>query len=149
MKNMANKSRLMWTAFVLTLVLGSVTSVASAQVFVEDFESYAAGSGLVGQGGWKGYMGRVESDGQVSDVVAHSGRNSIELIPGSDLIHEYDISGGKWLLSMRQYIPLPNTGLQLPELVRRHEPVHSDNVRPGCREDPHRRGSRFFHSDGV
>jgi len=40
---------------VAVLALLSACSLAGAQDFAEDFESYAAGSEMHGQGGWKGW----------------------------------------------------------------------------------------------
>ena len=40
---------------VVLLAIVGLPSVASASPFVENFDSYAAGSSLHGQGGWKGW----------------------------------------------------------------------------------------------
>ena len=120
MKNQANRSRLVWTALLVTMVLVNTVSVASAQAFMENFESYEVGSDILSQGDWKGYNGQTDSGARVSDAFAHSGRNSIELVPGSDLIHEHEIRGGKWILSMRQYVPSDNTGYTFLALLNRY-----------------------------
>ena len=55
--------RFLTVAFV---VLG-VCSAAGAQDFVEDFESYAAGSAMHGQGGWKGWDNTAAARAPASD----------------------------------------------------------------------------------
>ena len=87
------------------LAIAGVCSVASAGVFSEDFESYAAGSALHGQGGWKGWAGAATAGAPTSSSYAVSGSNSVEVIGAADLVHEFDITGGRWEFSIMQYIP--------------------------------------------
>jgi len=94
---------------VLLAILG-VTAVAGAQGFMEDFESYAAGSAMHGQGGWKGWDNVAAAGAPVSSAYAHSGSKSVEILGTSDLVHEFDISGGTWEFSAMQYIPTGRTG---------------------------------------
>ena len=126
MKNRMNRSRLVRTAFLVAVALSSVPSVNLAQVFVEDFEAYEVGSDILGQGGWKGYDGQADSGAQISDAFAYSGSNSLEVVPGTDLIHEYDIAGGKWIISMRQYIPSTSLGYSFLFLLNSY--VDRDNT---------------------
>jgi len=81
-----------------------------AVVFSEDFEAYAAGSGLAGQGGWKGWGGDAAYGAPASDKFAFSGKNSVEVVGSADLVHEFAITGGKVEFSAMQYIPSGTTG---------------------------------------
>jgi hypothetical protein len=92
------------------LALASICSVASAQVFTEDFESYASGSPLHGQGGWKGWDNTASAGAPTSDTYAVSGTNSVEIIGAADLVHEFDITGGRWEFTAMQYIPSGTNG---------------------------------------
>ena len=94
--------------FILAIV--GVYSVAPAQQFMDDFESYAAGSQMHGQGGWKGWDNVAGAGAPASSAYAYSGSNSVEIIGSADLVHEFDISGGRWVLSTMQYIPSGTTG---------------------------------------
>ncbi len=94
---------------VLLAILG-ITAVAGAQGFTEDFESYAAGSAMHGQGGWKGWDNVAGSGAPVSSKYAYSGSKSVEIIGTSDLVHEFAISGNRWVFSAMQYIPSGSTG---------------------------------------
>ncbi len=91
------------------LVLG-MGAVVSASVMNEDFESYAVGSDLHGQAGWKGWDNTATAGAPVSDAYAYSGTQSVEVIGSSDLVHEYDVEGGVWVFSAMQYIPSGGTG---------------------------------------
>jgi hypothetical protein len=79
-------------------------------VFAEDFESYAAGSDLHGQDGWKGWDNSAGAGAPASDAFAVSGLNSVEIIGSADLVHEFDLAGGILELSAMQYIPSGTTG---------------------------------------
>ena len=95
---------------VIGFALASMCSVASAQVFSEDFESYASGSAMHGQNGWKGWNNVAGAGAPVSSSYAFSGTNSVEIIGAADLVHEFDITGGRWELTAMQYIPSGTTG---------------------------------------
>lgn len=92
------------------LAIVSFSSVASASVFFEDFESYAPGSALHGQGGWKGWDNTPGAGAPVSDAFAYSGSNAVEIVPAADLVHEFDLTGGLWILTAMQYIPSGTSG---------------------------------------
>lgn len=92
------------------LVMAGLTSAVSASEFFEDFESYAAGSEIHGQGGWKGWNNEPSAGAPVSDAYAFSGTNSVEIDSAADLVHEFDITGGLWILTAMQYIPSGTSG---------------------------------------
>lgn len=91
---------------VLLFVVGS----GRASEFAEGFESYAAGSGIHGQGGWKGWDNAAAADARVSNLYAHTDRQSVEILGTSDLVHEFDLTGGKWILTAWQYVPSGSAG---------------------------------------
>jgi len=95
---------------VVLLAIAGVSSVASASLFVDDFEAYADGSALHGQGGWKGWDNDSAWGAPASSVQANSGRISAEIGGNADLVHEFDFAGGNLELSAMQYIPDGTTG---------------------------------------
>lgn len=95
---------------VVVLAIVGVSSLASASDFMEDFDSYATGSSLHGQGGWKGWDNVSMFTAYTSSLHANSFPNSAEIGGSADLVHEFDISGGMWELSAMQYIPDGSTG---------------------------------------
>jgi len=94
----------------LVLAILDLCQVASAAVFTEDFESYADGTALHGEGGWKGWDNTPGAGAPVSNAFAYSGNNSVEIGGSADLVHEFDIAGGMWELTVMQYIPSDTTG---------------------------------------
>ncbi|HPC94712.1 MAG TPA: discoidin domain-containing protein [Sedimentisphaerales bacterium] len=95
---------------VMALLVLSAGVVASASVLNEGFESYVAGSAIHGQGGWKGWNGDAAAGASVSGAFAYSGKQSVAIAGASDLVHEFDVAGGVWVLSAMQYIPSGGTG---------------------------------------
>jgi len=88
----------------LIALLGMAGS-SRASEFREDFESYVAGSAMHGQGGWKGWDNVAAVDALVSNVYASGGRNSVEVLAITDLVHEFSLAGGRWVLTAMQYVP--------------------------------------------
>ena len=99
-----------WRFLGVAVAVAALSAVASASVFTEDFESYAVGSDLHGQAGWKGWDNAPGATGKVSDKFAFSGNKSVEILGSSDQVHEFTVSGGKYVLSAMQYIPSGGSG---------------------------------------
>jgi len=80
----------------------------------EDFDSYQNGSGLHGQGGWKGWDNDPTFDAFVSDLYARSNPHSVEITPTTDIVHEYSgyDTSGRFTYTAWQYIPTDFQGLQ-------------------------------------
>ncbi len=107
-----------WCAFVYAAA--GASNAPPASVFSEDFESYAAGTALHGHGGWKGWNNDPAAGANVSTKFACSGTQSAEILGSSDLVHEFRRAGGKWALSLRQYIPSGSTGISDFILLNRY-----------------------------
>ncbi len=80
-------------------------------VLAEDFDSLEVGSGVHDLPGWEGWYGDAVWAGQVSDTVAYSGTNSLE-IKGTrdDVVPNWDlIDSGVYVATMMQYAPATST----------------------------------------
>jgi len=102
------------------LILASIGSPVSAQIWSDDFESYEAGSELTGQGGWSNWFSNVGTTGMVSDKYAFSGRNSLEVGLTTDTVQQWDLRGGRYILTVRQYIPSGSSGTSIFALCSRY-----------------------------
>jgi hypothetical protein len=91
-----------------------------APLFVDDFESYVAGSAMHGQGGWKGWAGDANAGAPASSTVANSGAISVEILKSSDLVHEFAAAGGKWIFSLMQYCPSGTSGKTMCILMNQY-----------------------------
>jgi len=85
-------------------VLVCLPATAMGQWY-EDFDSYADGSSMHGQGGWKGWDNNSAATGYVSSAQALSSPHSVDISGPSDLVHEYDADSGHWTYTAWQYIP--------------------------------------------
>lgn len=94
---------------VMFLSILGLSSIVSAELFTENFDSYATGE-IIGQGGWKGWDNSAGAGAPVSNAVAVSGVNSVEIIGSSDLVHQFDFTGGTLEFTAMQYIPGNATG---------------------------------------
>jgi len=58
-----------------------------------------------GQGGWKGWGNDAGAGAVVSSSQAKSAPNSVNITGGSDLVHQFNYTSGKWQISINQYVP--------------------------------------------
>jgi hypothetical protein len=95
---------------VVLIAIVGVSSVASASLFVEDFDSYDPGSSLHGQGGWKGWDNDPTWTAPASGAQAYSDGISAAIGGTADLVHQFDFAGEILELSAMQYIPDGGSG---------------------------------------
>lgn len=75
-------------------------------VWSEDFDSYADGSSMHGQGGWKGWDNDPTWTAYVSSAQSRSPPHSVEVAGNADLIHEYSgYTAGSYIYIAYVYIP--------------------------------------------
>jgi hypothetical protein len=99
-----------------TAVMGP--TLTDGAPWTDNFDTYAAGSGIIGQGGWEGWSGTVPPpDGFVSNAFAASGANSLRMTIGNgtttsntDAVQVFNVTGGKWKFTGKSYIPSSATG---------------------------------------
>ena len=93
-----------------TLVLLCLGAPAWAD-FIENFDSYAAGSQMHGQGGWAGWGGDANAGALVSGQFSLSNPNSVAITGASDLTHSWtNMTSGTWEVRAMQYVPTGATG---------------------------------------
>jgi hypothetical protein len=86
-------------------VTGDPGPLASA-AWCDDFDAYATGAQLAGQGGWKGWDNNPAAGALTSGVQARSVPNSVAIGGASDLVHEYaGASSGRWVFQGWQFVP--------------------------------------------
>jgi len=88
-----------------------IVPAASAD-WSENFDSYALGSGLIGQGGWDGWEGAAAADAFVTDVQALSAPHALAAIPTTDIVQEFNETSGDWIMTGYCYVPSGSTGKQ-------------------------------------
>lgn len=104
-----------WVSLItFALALAFVPAAANAGgPWSDNFDSYANGSGLHGQGGWRGWDGNPAFNGFVSSVRARSAPHSLESRPTTDIVQQYtNVNSGLWTISGWNYIPSGGSGIQ-------------------------------------
>ena len=84
----------------------------------DTFDTYANGSGLIGQGGWQGWSGTVPPpEAFVTNAQSCTPANSMRYRVGNgsttsntDAVQVHAITGGKWVYSAKTYAPATSTG---------------------------------------
>jgi hypothetical protein len=78
----------------------------------DNFDSYATGSQVHGQGGWKGWFNDPSAGALTSNAQARSAPNSVDILGASDLVHEYSgYTSGQWTYTAWQFVPDNTTGV--------------------------------------
>ncbi|HNS21140.1 MAG TPA: PA14 domain-containing protein [Sedimentisphaerales bacterium] len=114
-------------AWVVAAAVAGSCSLASAQIFSENFDSYATGAALHGTGGWKGWSNASSAGAPTSSKYAYSGKNSVEVIGTADLVHPFALSSGVLQFTAMQYIPKGTTGTSDFILLNQYSDAGSAN----------------------
>jgi hypothetical protein len=86
-------------------LIGGLCTFANAQ-WSENFDSYAAGSNVVGQGGWKGWANVPANGSLVVNSPSLSAPNSLQNVGIGDTVHEYSgYTTGQWRYSASVFAP--------------------------------------------
>lgn len=97
---------------VFTLAIAVIAASAVAQPWSDNFDSYATGSQMHGQGGWKGWDNSAGAGALTSSAQASSAPNSVDIFGGSDLVHTFSgATSGQWVFAGRTFTPTAFTGL--------------------------------------
>jgi hypothetical protein len=81
------------------------TQATTGILWSDNFDSYALGSSMHGQGGWKGWDNDPTWTAYVSDTQALSAPHSVEIATDADLVHEYGYTSGNYTFKTYVYIP--------------------------------------------
>ena len=84
----------------------SLEEVGTGVVWSENFDSYAEGSDMHGQGGWKGWDNDPSYTAYVSAVQSRSSPHSVDIKANADLVHEYSgYTSGEYIYTAYTYMP--------------------------------------------
>lgn len=113
-----------WSSVVAASATDS-TAVAPAPELVnwsEDFDSYAAGSALHGQGGWTGWFNDPAATAYVSTLHSRSEPHSVDINGSSDMVHEFvAVDDGIWTFTAWQFIPSGYSGESYVILLNQYD----------------------------
>lgn len=95
------------------VILGPLADAPSGpgDNWIDHFDTYATGSQMHLQGGWKGWDNSPAAGALTSATQARSAPNSVDILGATDLVHEYTgYTTGTWTYTAWQYIPTGTTG---------------------------------------
>ncbi len=78
----------------------------------DNFDSYANGSGLHGQGNWEGWNNDPAFDAYVTDIYSYSSPHSVAISTTSDIVQPFSETSGEWIMTSWHYVPSSSTGQQ-------------------------------------
>ncbi len=94
----------------------------------DNFDSYATGSQMHGQGGWKGWFNDPAAGALTSSAQARSAPNSVDILGASDLVHEYSgYTTGQWTYTAWQFVPDNTTGASYFILLNSYDDAGATN----------------------
>ncbi len=98
---------------VVALVVVALFPAAVFAQWADNFDSYANGSGLIGQGGWVGWDNNPGANAFVTNLRSRSAPNSASIISTSDIVQRFSgVSAGAWRITGYCFIPETGTGSQ-------------------------------------
>lgn len=112
--------------FVAVAALMLFVPAASAD-WEDDFDSYALGSGLHGQGNWEGWNNDPAFDAYVTDVESYSSPHSVAILPTSDIVQPFSETSGEWVMISWHYMPSSSTGEQYFILCNTYPTAYSED----------------------
>lgn len=115
--------------FVLSLCAILCLGVATASAdWYDGFETYPAGGGLHGMGGWAGWNGDPAADAIVTDLFAFVGSQSVAIAGGADIVQAFSgYTAGVWILSAWMFIPTDFDGETYFIVLNTYEPNGAQN----------------------
>jgi hypothetical protein len=90
--------------------VASKSAGAAGLIWMDNFDGYAPGASLHGMGGWKGWSNNPAFTALTTDQNAWNAPNSVQILSNSDLVHEFNVTGGLVHFRFYQYIPGNMTG---------------------------------------
>lgn len=98
----------------MTLAVACVGLMAASALgdWTEDFQSYAVGSLITGQGGWTGWDGDTTFlAAVVDDPAGTAGNKVLKAFQNNDMVQQYSgYTSGAWVYKAKQYIPSGKLG---------------------------------------
>lgn len=126
-----SRNRMLNLFVVLVMLMSTLVFAAPAAAgngspdlvdWADNFDSYATGSQMHGQGGWKGWANSAAAGALTSSAQAVSAPNSVDINGASDLVHEYTgYTAGTWIYTAWQYVPTGMEGMSYFILLNQYD----------------------------
>ncbi len=110
------------------LLMAALPATVEAQFFSDNFDSYATGSSIAGQGGWETWDNNPAWDTYVTDVHSFTSPNSLFVAGLADIVHQFTgVDSGVWYAKAQTYVPSSQTGEMYFILLNTYAPGGASN----------------------
>ena len=114
--------RKLWFLAVAVWVVALPARV-DAQFFFDNFDSYATGSTICGQGGWECWDLNPAADTTVTSAQSFNPPNSLLIAGAADIVHSFaGVTSGVWHARAVVYIPSTHSGESFFILLNQYAP---------------------------
>jgi hypothetical protein len=109
----------------LVLLVGCLVALpgtVQAQFFSDNFDSYAAGSTIAGQGGWETWGGNPAANAPVVNNLSYTPPNSLGVSGSADIVHQFaGVTAGTWYAKAQTYVPSTQSGELYLVILNRYD----------------------------
>lgn len=114
------------------LALATIPATADAQIFfAEDFDTYANGSNIAGQGGWETWDNAPSANTTVTNAQSFTTPNSLAVSGPADIVHQFTganaAASSTWFARIQTFVPSTAQGDMFFILLNQYAPLGSDN----------------------
>lgn len=117
----------LWALAAVSLV-AAIPATVEAQFFSDNFDTYANGSTIAGQGGWETWDNNPAANTTVVNTQAFSAPHSLNVSGGADIVHRFTgVNSGIWYVRTRTFVPSTQTGEAWFILLNQYAPLGPAN----------------------
>jgi hypothetical protein len=115
----------LWALAVVSLV---AAAPAEAQFFTDNFDTYATGSTIMGQGGWETWDTNPGANTTLSAIQSFTAPNALLVAGPADIVHRFTgVNSGTWHARAQVFIPSTSTGEAWFILLNQYAPAATDD----------------------
>jgi hypothetical protein len=100
----------------------ALPATVQAQYFFDNFDSYANGSNIAGQGGWETWGGDPGANTFVTSQQSFSSPHSLWVAGTADVVQRFTgVTSGTWYAKVQTYVPSTQTGNMYFIMLNRYD----------------------------
>jgi hypothetical protein len=114
------------------LAVAAIPAAADAQIFfAEDFDTYANGSTIAGQGGWETWDNAPGADTTVTNAQSFTAPHSLAVSGAADIVHQFvganAAASATWFARIQTFVPSTASGDMFFILLNQYAPLGPNN----------------------
>ena len=114
------------------LAVAAIPAAADAQIFfAEDFDTYANGSTIAGQGGWETWDNAPGANTTVTNAQSFTVPHSLAVSGPADIVHQFTganaAASATWFARIQTFVPSTATGDMFFILLNQYAPLGANN----------------------